>query len=616
MERQKDEARRIVQRERSRADAAVRRGAWHEAEEHLTSALGVVDENASLLTYRSRARLKQQKVSHALADAQLAVALQPATASSYNCMGRAMLASGEQERMVAAGSAYCRSLALTPRDPNTSLMFDGSLSLIRRGRPYFLGRAREQEVALDSPGKLPRGRPPAACARPTVTAESHTALYVTWTDPADNGGAEIYRYEVQLAAVDPLHPEAACMFETVYTGHPGGESCQGDAGSAVCSTVVGDLSPDTEYAVRVAASNDWGRAEWCEPTRACTTRAPPKIRQLDTRVPEAWLELRANMSDLATSLEKRFGTCASSDWHALVRVWGDNLAPLRLAFRMYTLLGNTEAMPRDISLTQFRKLVDDCHVLKRTSTAKVEVDLIFTRVNRTVNNGGLGARGGSSESAGREDQNKMGQDEFVHALVRLALLRAEQRVATSATSACAACSMASSFELLVEECIKPHASFELHDALSKQLDGRAVRAALAKHREALRRQFLHWAGADKGVGCDDGTMSLSELVLALKEAKVLDETCTAREVTRLFVMVNADDDIYVMEGGAARRGHRGKGAAELDYDEFCEVLCRICDQKCPEPREGPFANTLDTWLQLFFLPALRHAGKATSTALG
>lgn len=103
-------------------------------------------------------------------------------------------------------------------------------------------------------------------------------------------------------------------------------------------------------------------------------------------------------------------------------------------------------------------------------------------------------------------------------------------------------------------------------------------------------------------------MSLSELTTALKLAKVLDDKCTAKEVTTFFVRINADDEIYVAERNAAGRA----GAVELDFDEFCEVVARICNEKVPpeidETRDDvSFAATLDTWLGLFFIPALRNA---------
>ena len=612
-----DAARQHVQRARSRADAAAKRGDWLEAEEHLSGALNVVDENAGLLTFRSLTRLKQQKVSHALADAQQAANIAPSAHAHYR-VGRAMLAGGQAERRaLTAGGAMVNSLGLAPSGMNAAVVFDETLVAIRRERAYWPGRAPKAEPTVLSPGAKLSARPPAPCAPPAVSDASHSSLAVSWQPPLEDGGDDIWQYELELAAIDPLYPAAELAFAVAYAGRP-----EGKGEALIMSTRLSGLDADAEYAVRVAASNGCGRSEWSAATRASTLTRPVRERQLDTVVPTAWLELRPNMCDLATSLEKKYGTSAHTDWHALVRVWAAQLARLRLAYRMYVLLGNTEEAPKDISLTQFRRFVEDCHVLKKGSAAKVDTDLIFTRVNRTVNNGGLSMSGGGAEGASREDTSRMGQDEFVHALVRLGLLRAEQRGGGLSSSACpslTAASLAASFEALVEECVKPHASFVLNDELSVAIQGRGVRAALAKHHDALRRQYTRWATTDKAVGSSSDSMSLQELLIALKEAKVLDERCTAREVTRFFVMVNADDEIYVSEpseakgvgkGKGAGKAARQKGAAELDFDEFNEIVCRICDQKCPaQSREGPFENTLDTWLRLFFLPALRNAGR-------
>ena len=97
-------------------------------------------------------------------------------------------------------------------------------------------------------------------------------------------------------------------------------------------------------------------------------------------------------------------------------------------------------------------------------------------------------------------------------------------------------------------------------------------------------------------------MSLSELMVALRESKVIDQTMTVTKVVTFFVIVNADDEL--------RAGRNpGAGAAELDYDEFVEIVCRICNEKVSQDRQVPFEETLNTWLGLQFLPALRNAGK-------
>ena len=161
----------------------------------------------------------------------------------------------------------------------------------------------------------------------------------------------------------------------------------------------------------------------------------------------------------------------------------------------------------------------------------------------------------------------------------------------------------------MEECVLPYAVFELEDEMSATLKSRGVRAALAKHREALAKQYAKWSGTDLGPESGGaGSMSLGELTAALKAAKVLDDKCTVKEVTTFFVRINADDEVYVAERNAAGKA----GAAELDFDEFCEVIARICSEKMPpEPGETrddlSFAMTLDTWLGLFLIPALRNA---------
>ena len=41
-----------------------------------------------------------------------------------------------------------------------------------------------------------------------------------------------------------------------------------------------------------------------------------------------------------------------------------------------------------------------------------------------------------------------------------------------------------------------------------------------------------------------------------------------------------------------------------------EVVARLCNEKVPEPRAEPFEETLNSWLALFFLPAIRTVCKA------
>ena len=45
-----------------------------------------------------------------------------------------------------------------------------------------------------------------------------------------------------------------------------------------------------------------------------------------------------------------------------------------------------------------------------------------------------------------------------------------------------------------------------------------------------------------------------------------------------------------------RRVARTDTSAELDFDEFLEIMVRICNEKLPKPRDGPFEQSLNRWL--------------------
>ena len=103
--------------------------------------------------------------------------------------------------------------------------------------------------------------------------------------------------------------------------------------------------------------------------------------------------------------------------------------------------------------------------------------------------GGAAAKG----DVGASRPDRIGQDEFVHAIVRLGLLRAEHERSEAATS------LSGSFEKVMEECVGPYAVFDLEDEMSGTLKSRGVRAVLAKHREGLAKQYAKWSGVDQSL---------------------------------------------------------------------------------------------------------------------
>ena len=75
-------------------------------------------------------------------------------------------------------------------------------------------------------------------------------------------------------------------------------------------------------------------------------------------------------------------------------------------------------------------------------------------------------------------------------------------------------------------------------------------------------------------------------------------------MTTFFVLVNIDDEIFANSTSGA-----ADSSAELSFDEFWEIAARICNEKLPEEREGPFEQSLETWIGLDFLPRLAAAAK-------
>ena len=88
--------------------------------------------------------------------------------------------------------------------------------------------------------------PPGLCEQFKVKQHSPTACILTWLPPIDTGNAPIRNYIVEKQQVGRL------TWQTVN------DSLQ------ACTCLVPDLSPDTDYKVRVAASNEFGQGEFVE----------------------------------------------------------------------------------------------------------------------------------------------------------------------------------------------------------------------------------------------------------------------------------------------------------------------------------------------------------------
>ena len=203
----------------------------------------------------------------------------------------------------------------------------------------------------------------------------------------------------------------------------------------------------------------------------------------------------------------------------------------------------------------------------------------------------------------------------------------------------------------MDHCVCPAAPFELGGRVSVWCRERKVKAVWRKHESTLKSVYKGFSAmgqelADEGGGGQNGggqngggnggeggeggggkgddeqSLDLRELLLMLKGCNLLDQRMTARKATAFFVQVNVDDELVdtaalLKLAGAppATPAASLRDSAQCEYEEWLEVLARVCNEKVPEPRSEPFHETLSSWLSLFFLPAVRTLAKAHQIAL-
>ena len=474
---------------RSKADDAAERKKWRECSTALDNVLdaNIGDKDPSLFTYRSHALLKQNRFADALADAERAIALEPKSARGHYRAGRALQ---HERRWNEAGERLVETLALSPREPRAPERFEEVLHVMRRSRPFWPGPSKRPERVLGG-SPPPTTKPPGPCVLKLESA-TDCKLVVSWSPPEDDGGDEIWKYSIQIAELDPLMNKEdqdelhELTFRSAFEGNPSGEG--------PWTTDVIDLLADTDYVLTVQAINGSGRGPLGDALHATTAKPGQGERELDTRIPKPWLELKGNMQDLFGNLQKKHEVDQEVEWEALLEAWRANLGNIKLAYRLYVLFESIEQTPTSMNMNQFRQFCIDI----KCGASKPDIDIIFTRANRSISDGE--AKKPAKKDAGA-DKGKMGQDEFLHGIIRLGYERAERQ---GGKGSCA--SLAKSFREIMNDCVTPYAVFDLEDELTAVLQTRGVRAALGKHKEQLHAQYMRWSGADAGAGADASTM--------------------------------------------------------------------------------------------------------------
>ena len=643
----RSEARRRVETERAKAIDAFRREDWGRCERSLTDAISFDKRNSSLYVYRSYVRLKQERTNGSLTDAGTAISLDPRSPRGYYRYGRSLCI---EQRLPEAGASFIQGLGLDPTHGPAQLRCDDVLQGIRRQRHFWPGHWRkgrgETRVLASTPP--PTATIAVAPAAPELAGCDIRSLRLTWKETEDDGGDAPFLYRLEICRIDPLDEtrrEYSTAWEGVDRTSLEVEGLEGDTEYAfrlACQNALGwsEWSPVLRCATkpppevaeqkRVDIPLEWRQLHlnlndvlldqmrrrriskeknWQYLMRAFTKCAAPRRGHPPPSARAAHSDRNGHarvrpMRGVFTApipphpiafhpitppspppprLRRRGCRCATQRRYA---------APLKLSFRLYTLIGSQDDDPDDMSMAQYLQFVKDARIAA-DHWLPSDDDMIFILANREPavdDNIDLSDREAVSRAKKRKQRNDANPDgellqhEFVSACVRLAVHRYMIKPAKTDPTLESGL-IAEAFGLLVERHIIPFATFEVQDELSLLVKSRGVRAAIARYRDELLEIFMQYSRADRALiqgqtkATANATMNLAELMILLKEANVIDDALTAREVCTFFVKVNMDDELYTSQERKARKIDKAETSAVLDFEEFVEIIVRVCNEK-------------------------------------
>ena len=217
---------------------------WQAMEAHVSKQIAMCEGNVALFSARSRANRKLGKFAQGLRDADVMVNLAPYSAKGHYRRAQVLC---EDAKLTAAGESLIKSLSLSGMDgpstdgagfgdlgqlrlgatphpdaeeeegrPNPECSkFGDVLGGIRRSRSFFqqsnkgkpganlvreLGGHGLNMRTVDG-GQAEAARPPGQCASPTTTSVTAHAINVLWRDVLDDGGDDIFQYDLEWAEV-------------------------------------------------------------------------------------------------------------------------------------------------------------------------------------------------------------------------------------------------------------------------------------------------------------------------------------------------------------------------------------------------------------------------------
>ena len=458
---------------------------------------------------------------------------------------------------------------------------------------------------------------------------------VVWEEPLDDGGDEIFTYTVQVQRYDVRwDPQAGDLFDGFKewaTEHEGP--------ARVRSLEIGALGLNRPLRVRVCCKNGEGLSNWSETLELHTPSPGGSSADEHVTVPKSWLRLPIH-EVLLEHVRDNGGT--PEDF--LVEL-GTAVRPhvhdIRRIFKMYAASGGGAHATSALTPMQFGRFARDAGLHTGTNPATKErnglrpvlgahIDLVYqqsvahevhsrTKAWKAAQTLAKEAEEAVEEAAvvvkAEEDRAKeeeegeearcMGLKEFVGALVRLAW----QQLRPSSPSPDAAAhpnrlrGVGARLTAFLVGAVLPSMEKKLAvaDPMLSELARPRVRAILEHHDKDLRQIFASYAAADMGVEAQaaQDSVNLAELMFMVKEGKLIDANLSVSAVSQIFSTVNAQSEEE--EDG-------DDDESELVYDEWVQVIARCCNAKIPEEARGgePFEYTLQSWLQLVFVPTYKR----------
>lgn len=648
--------------------------------ERLNESIAVNSRCDVLRRYRSAAASMAGNRDLSVRDARTAISLNPRGGPNHACaasclererrLHEAATHRLEALRLGLAGSSSCPDLNMrgligaVRRDraypnivrPKREKILGGGLC-----RPDIFDSLRQLDMSYHTAGQVMEPDPPVLSVERT-TSES---LHLTWEAPKDDGGGEIYQYVIEIAAWD-------CAYEPARNGffEDFREWTVCHTGPAkVLQTTLENLVCDNPYRLRAKASNEAGDSPWTDVTLTRTAPGKKGLKKEAAVVPRSWLA--ADLPDIMAQQQQL--DAEAGEPTQFVRLIGDAFKPwvfeLRRVFKFYVTAGAGNASRTEMSPVQFLRFCKDCGLAKgedgiRRRSAPTaqqlaaqqaeaageappqvqavqlssgEVSLMFQRANmenlqsrskswKTAQAlaqsaqqaaGTVAAEAADDDSEGNEDsdveddtkdsgaKDAMAIKEWIGALSRLAWACLPEK----------SMHIGERLNLLLTAYIIPagRAVALKADPLEETLTSRRVVSLMEYFAKDLAPIFKAYAAADQTGAEAQATLdsiNMAELLFMLKEANLLDDNLTVSKVGTIFTQVNVSSE--EVEGGDEEE-------AELVFDEFVQVVVRICNAKIPPEMREPgeeFVFTLQRWLKLIFIPKFKQLVKDKQRGIG